>query len=102
MSDPRPGTGAGAPTVLRMILGRRLQEARQHAGLSLDDAAKALRATPLTIRRLEKAEVGLKILGLDLLEPGVAVGHRWRPDAVQGDTPTDAEVRLWTGVGIKP
>jgi hypothetical protein len=43
--------------------------------------------------------------GLDLLEPGIAVGHRWRPDA-QGDgaaeLPTDAEVSLWTGVGIKP
>ncbi|MFF7866403.1 SAM-dependent methyltransferase [Streptomyces qaidamensis] len=40
--------------------------------------------------------------GLDLLEPGVAVGHRWRPDAAEGDAPTDAEVSLWTGVGIKP
>jgi transcriptional regulator with XRE-family HTH domain len=67
VSDARSGTGAGAPTVLRMILGRRLQEARQTAGLSLDDAAKALRVTPLTIRRLEKAEVGLKILYVEKL-----------------------------------
>ncbi|AZS89263.1 SAM-dependent methyltransferase [Streptomyces griseoviridis] len=38
--------------------------------------------------------------GLDLLEPGVTVGHRWRPDI----TPefSHAEVSLWTGVGIKP
>lgn len=40
--------------------------------------------------------------GLVLLEPGVTVGHRRRPDAVRGDAPTDAEVSLWTGVGIKP
>lgn len=38
--------------------------------------------------------------GLDLLDPGVSVGHRWRPE---GDSDaTDAEVSLWTGVGIKP
>ncbi|MEV2217631.1 SAM-dependent methyltransferase [Streptomyces sp. NPDC050997] len=44
--------------------------------------------------------------GLTLLDPGVTVGHRWRPDASAGDeapqTLTDAEVSLWTGVGIKP
>ncbi|MEV1068694.1 SAM-dependent methyltransferase [Streptomyces sp. NPDC050263] len=38
--------------------------------------------------------------GLDLLAPGVTVGHRWRPDS--GPEATDAEVSLWTGVGIKP
>jgi len=45
--------------------------------------------------------------GLDLLDPGITVGHRWRPDSSDGDAatterPTDAEVSLWTGVGIKP
>jgi DNA-binding XRE family transcriptional regulator len=76
VSDARSGTGAGAPTVLRMILGRRLQEARQHAGLSLDDAAKALRVTPLTIRRLEKAEVGLKILYVEKLLETYGAGRQ--------------------------
>src|SRR5690349_1689569 len=50
-----------------MILGRRLQERRQDAGLTLDQAARALRVTSLTIRRLEKAEVGLKPLYVDKL-----------------------------------
>jgi transcriptional regulator with XRE-family HTH domain len=59
-----------------MILGRRLQEARQHAGLSLDDAAKALRVTPLTIRRLEKAEVGLKILYVEKLLETYGAGRQ--------------------------
>ncbi|MEU0955374.1 helix-turn-helix transcriptional regulator [Streptomyces niveus] len=60
MSEARSSTSA--PTVLRMILGRRLQEKRLAVGASLEDAAKALRVTTLTIRRLEKAEVALKPL----------------------------------------
>ncbi|MEW1642712.1 MULTISPECIES: helix-turn-helix transcriptional regulator [unclassified Streptomyces] len=67
MSEARSSTGAGAPTVLRMILGRRLQDRRQDAGVSLENAAKALRVTSLTIRRLEKAEVGLKPLYVEKL-----------------------------------
>jgi transcriptional regulator with XRE-family HTH domain len=50
-----------------MILGRRLQQRRQDAGLSLEQAAKALRVTPLTVRRLEKAEVALKPLYVEKL-----------------------------------
>ncbi|WP_328369730.1 helix-turn-helix domain-containing protein [Streptomyces sp. NBC_00445] len=68
MSEGRSGASTtGAPTVLRMILGRRLQERRLGAGASLEDAAKALRVTPLTIRRLEKAEVALKPLYVEKL-----------------------------------
>ncbi|MFI6083037.1 helix-turn-helix domain-containing protein [Streptomyces sp. NPDC051217] len=68
MSEGRSATGsASAPTVLRMILGRRLQERREGAGVSLDGAAKALRVTTLTIRRLEKAEVQLKPLYVEKL-----------------------------------
>ncbi|GHH25579.1 helix-turn-helix domain-containing protein [Streptomyces lanatus] len=67
MSEVRSSTGASAPTVLRMILGRRLLDMREDAGMSLDHAAKALRVTPLTIRRLEKAEVGLKPLYVEKL-----------------------------------
>jgi S-adenosyl methyltransferase len=44
--------------------------------------------------------------GLDLVEPGIVVGHRWRPDPADADEdreePTDAQVSLWAGVGIKP
>jgi transcriptional regulator with XRE-family HTH domain len=61
VSEARPGGGTSAPTVLRMILGRRLKDLRESAGVSLEDAARALRVTTLTIRRMEKAEVGLKI-----------------------------------------
>ena len=56
--DLRPG---GAPTVLRMVLGTRLQDLRERAGLSYEQAGRALDVTHATIRRMEKAEVGLKI-----------------------------------------
>ncbi|MEU9156090.1 helix-turn-helix transcriptional regulator [Streptomyces sp. NPDC048417] len=65
MSEAR--SGISAPTVLRMILGRRLQDRRLGAGVSLEDAAKALRVKTLTIRRLEKAEVALKPLYVEKL-----------------------------------
>ncbi|MFI0240445.1 helix-turn-helix domain-containing protein [Streptomyces sp. NPDC016845] len=65
MSEAR--TGTSAPTVLRMILGRRLRDMRLAAGASLEDAARALRVKTLTIRRLEKAEVALKPLYVEKL-----------------------------------
>ncbi|RII15963.1 hypothetical protein DSC45_17110 [Streptomyces sp. YIM 130001] len=65
MSEARSSTSA--PTVLRMILGRRLQDMRLGAGVSLEDAARALRVKTLTIRRLEKAEVALKPLYVEKL-----------------------------------
>ncbi|MFI2206719.1 helix-turn-helix domain-containing protein [Streptomyces sp. NPDC020192] len=65
MSEARSSTSA--PTVLRMILGRRLQDMRLDAGASLEDAAQALRVKTLTIRRLEKAEVALKPLYVEKL-----------------------------------
>ncbi|MFJ8791879.1 helix-turn-helix domain-containing protein [Streptomyces sp. NPDC102462] len=76
MSEGRSGTGTSAPTVLRMILGRRLQDMRQQAGASLEDAARALRVKPLTIRRLEKAEVALKPLYVEKLLETYGAGRQ--------------------------
>ncbi|GAA2373212.1 helix-turn-helix domain-containing protein [Streptomyces sparsogenes] len=58
MADARAG---GAPTVLRVVLGKRLQDLREKAGLSYEQAGRALDVTHATIRRMEKAEVGLKL-----------------------------------------
>jgi transcriptional regulator with XRE-family HTH domain len=58
---------AGAPTVRRVILGRRLQTLREQAGLTYEQAAMTLDVTHATIRRMEKAEVGLKILYVEKL-----------------------------------
>ncbi|MBV1948402.1 SAM-dependent methyltransferase [Streptomyces sp. BV129] len=54
--------------------------------------------TPVQFR--SRADVARFFDGLELLDPGVSVGHRWRPDAEPAAT--DAEVSLWTAVGIKP
>ncbi|MEH0548150.1 helix-turn-helix transcriptional regulator [Streptomyces sp. B21-105] len=56
MSERRP-----APTVGQVVLGRRLQELREAASLSRDEAARALRVAPATVRRMETADVALKV-----------------------------------------
>jgi len=58
VKDARPG---GAPTVLRVVLGKRLRDLRESAGLSYEQSGRALDVTHATIRRMEKAEVGLKV-----------------------------------------
>jgi hypothetical protein len=63
MSETRPG----GPTVLRMILGRQLQALREKAGMSYDDAATVIFASPNTVRRMEKAEGALKPLNVKSL-----------------------------------
>jgi transcriptional regulator with XRE-family HTH domain len=49
-----------APTVGQMVLGLRLRELRERAGCSFAEAAAALSVNTTTVRRMEKAEVGLK------------------------------------------
>ncbi|MEU1042867.1 helix-turn-helix domain-containing protein [Streptomyces sp. NPDC005551] len=62
MSERRP-----APTVGQVVLGRRLQELREAAGLKREEAARVLRVAPATVRRMETAEVALKIPYLQVL-----------------------------------
>lgn len=62
MSERRP-----APTVGQVVLGKRLQELREAAGLRREEAAKVLRVAPATVRRMEMAEVALKIPYVQLL-----------------------------------
>jgi transcriptional regulator with XRE-family HTH domain len=52
----------GSPTVLRMILARQLQALREKAGLSYEQAAEAIYSSEWTVRRMERAEGGLKPL----------------------------------------
>lgn len=52
--------GRTAPTVGQMVLGLRLRDLRESAGRSFAEAAAALSVNTTTVRRMEKAEVGLK------------------------------------------
>jgi transcriptional regulator with XRE-family HTH domain len=62
VSEPR-----SAPTVGQVVLGRRLLDLRERAGLKREEAARVLRVAPATVRRMEMAEVSLKIPYLQLL-----------------------------------
>ncbi|CAL9411874.1 helix-turn-helix domain-containing protein [Streptomyces sp. enrichment culture] len=62
MSEPR-----SAPTVGQVVLGRRLLDLRERAGLKREEAARVLHVAPATVRRMEMAEVALKIPYLQLL-----------------------------------
>jgi transcriptional regulator with XRE-family HTH domain len=62
MSEPR-----SAPTVGQVVLGRRLLDLRERAGIRREDAARILHVAPATVRRMETAEVALKIPYLQLL-----------------------------------
>ena len=69
MSEPR-----SAPTVGQVVLGRRLLDLRERAGLKREEAARVLRVAPATVRRMEMAEVSLKIPYLQLLLKAYGVG----------------------------
>jgi len=72
-SDPKTGGDRvpdvlhGSPTVLRMILGRQLQALREKAGLTYQEAAEVIYSSEWTVRRMERAEGGLKPLTVKAL-----------------------------------
>ncbi|MET7639950.1 helix-turn-helix transcriptional regulator [Streptomyces sp. NPDC005438] len=61
------GEGRSAPTVSQLVLGLRLRDIRERAGRTFEDAAEALSVNTTTVRRMEKAEVGLKPLYVEKL-----------------------------------
>ncbi|MGP9017377.1 helix-turn-helix domain-containing protein [Streptomyces sp. BR1] len=71
MSEPR-----SAPTVGQVVLGRRLQDLRERAGLKREEAARILRVAPATIRRMETAEVALKIPYVQMLLKAYGIGDQ--------------------------
>jgi hypothetical protein len=82
------------------------------AGPLADEAAEVYRARGIPAQARSRAEVAGFFDGLDLVAPGVAVAHRWRPDeagdraerpAGREDIPlTDVDVSCYAGVGRKP
>jgi transcriptional regulator with XRE-family HTH domain len=68
MSEPR-----SAPTIGQLVLSRQLRDLREGAQLTREQAAKLLHVTVATIRRMESAEVSLKIPYLQVLLPAYGV-----------------------------
>lgn len=68
MSEPR-----SAPTIGQIVLSRQLLALREKAGLSRDQAGQLLRVTAATVRRMEMAEVALKVPYLQILLPAYDV-----------------------------
>lgn len=60
-------SGQSAPTAGQIVLGRRLQNLRESAGFTPEQAARALRVNATSVRRMEKAEVGLKYASVEKL-----------------------------------
>jgi len=78
VSEPR-----SAPTVGQVVLGRRLLDLRERAGLKREEAARVLRVAPATVRRMEMAEVSLKIPYLQLLLKSYGVSDEEADSFVQ-------------------
>jgi Domain of unknown function (DUF5753)/Helix-turn-helix domain len=74
----------GSPTVLRMILARQLQALREKAGMSYDQAAEAIYSSEWTIRRMERAEGGLKPLTVKSLLQAYGITDPGEIDAFLG------------------
>ncbi|WP_019061544.1 helix-turn-helix domain-containing protein [Streptomyces prunicolor] len=70
MSEPR-----SAPTVLQMVLGRRLQDLRVAANLTAQEAGKRIRQASTTVTRMERAEVTLKWATVKALLETYGVGE---------------------------
>jgi transcriptional regulator with XRE-family HTH domain len=74
----------GSPTVLRMILARQLQALREKAGMSYEQAAEAIYSSAWTIRRMERAEGGLKPLTVKSLLQAYGITDPGEIDAFVG------------------
>jgi hypothetical protein len=83
------------------------------ADLDPDGITKAVasyRRSGVPAQARSRAEFERFFTGLDLLDPGVALAHRWHPEVTvpHGDHATpgtgvpDAEISMWVGVALKP
>ncbi|MFC4106698.1 SAM-dependent methyltransferase [Micromonospora zhanjiangensis] len=64
-------------------------------------AVRAAHAQGIPVTPRTRAQTAAMFTGLDLVDPGVVLAHRWHPDQ---DTPNldDHDVHVYTGVAIKP
>ncbi|WP_232544453.1 SAM-dependent methyltransferase [Streptomyces buecherae] len=65
-------------------------------------AAEVYRQSGVALRQGTRADAERFFDGLDLVEPGVAPIHRWRPDPGAGARVPDADVSMYGAVARKP
>src|SRR6266540_3377476 len=87
--------------------GRVGRQAAQPAGHRASEPAGARAAQAvagkhgLAVALRSKAEVAAMLAGLDVLDPGVTLVHRWRPTSNDPEL-ADADVHLWGAAAVKP
>lgn len=68
-----------------------------------NNVAKAYTEAGTPVHFRSHSEVARFFDGLELITPGIRCCHRWRPTTTpDGTEPTDADISLLAGVGIKP
>jgi len=69
---------------------------------SLEEAVGVYRSVGTATQLRSKEQFARFFEGWDLVEPGIALSHRWRPDQeTQTSMITDAEASCWVGVARK-
>jgi hypothetical protein len=70
----------------------------------LGNVSDSMRQRGMTLMPRSKAEIERFFDGLDLVEPGIEIANRWRPESQStGDDPAyDADVSIYCGVARKP
>ncbi len=76
----------------------------------MTQAVESYRRSGVPAQARSREEFTRFFTGLDLLDPGVVMAHRWRPQvrvphgahAAPGTDAPDAEISLWAGVALKP
>ncbi|MGW6457535.1 helix-turn-helix domain-containing protein [Streptomyces sp. NPDC055078] len=69
-----------APTVLQLVLGRRLQNLRKAAGMTAMEVGRQLRQAHTTVTRMERAEVALRYVTVSALLDLYGVGGSEKRD----------------------
>jgi hypothetical protein len=66
-----------------------------------EKAVQVYRSRGIPLQFRNRAEVARFFDGLDLVEPGIEIIHRWRPDDAVPPGLTDAQIGFYGGVGRK-